>query len=61
MDPSVGHSKLDMLVVSRLDVVLSGLHRSVLPGDFGGGWVEDVGMVHPQIAWAPTLPDEVPR
>ena len=61
MDPSVGHSKLDMMVGSRLDVVLSGLHRSVLPSDFGGGWVEDVGMVHPQIAWAPTLPDEVPR
>ena len=45
----------------RLDVELSGLHRSVLPSDFGGGWVEDVGMVHPQIAWAPTPPDEVPR
>ena len=50
-----------MMVGFRLGVVLSVLHRSALPSDFDGGWVEDVGMVHPQIAWAPTLPDEVPR
>ena len=61
MDPSVGHSKLDMMVGFKLDVELSGLHRSVLPsGSVAVGWA-DVGMVHPQIAWAPTLPDEVPR
>ena len=49
------------MVEFKLDVELSGLYRSVLPSDsVAVGWA-DVGMVHPQIAWAPTPLDEVPR